>query len=192
MQDPVLKELTYSILSGAIAGVFYLYIHRLVNSPYGRVIKSVRDDELVSQLLGKDVKIFKAQILTASSFMSAVAGCLYAFFIGFVYPDDFIIVWTMYAWLMMLLGGVANNKGVILGSIVMVVVDRGLRRIPSFWLSLPFDVSYLRGIIFTIILLVIIMWRPRGLLPEKPLDTPARKIFETHLRSKNSLKNPSS
>jgi branched-chain amino acid transport system permease protein len=192
MQDPVLKELTYSILSGAIAGVFYFYIHRLVNSPYGRVIKSVRDDELVSQLLGKDVKIFKAQILSVSSSMSAIAGCLYAFFIGFVYPDDFIIVWTMYAWLMMLLGGVANNKGVVLGSIVMVVVDRGLRRIPSFWLSLPFDVSYLRGIIFTIILLLIIMWRPRGLLPEKPLDTPARKIFEAHLRNKNSLKNPSS
>lgn len=184
IDNPVLKELLYSLLSITIAIASYFYVHRLVNSPYGRVLKSIRDDEIVSQLLGKDTKKFKAEILITSSSMSAIAGCMYALFIGFVYPDDFIIIWTMYAWLILLLGGVANNKGVVLGSIVMVIVDRGLRWIPSFWLSLPFDVSYLRGIIFTLILLLIIMWRPRGIFPEKPLDTPAKKILESYIKNK--------
>ncbi|MEM1776211.1 MAG: branched-chain amino acid ABC transporter permease, partial [Nitrososphaerota archaeon] len=186
IEDAITKEVSYSTLSATIAFLTYFFIQRIVNSPYGRVLKSIRDDELASQLLGKDVKKFKSEVLMFASSLSAIAGCLYAFFIGFVYPDDFIIVWTMYAWLMLLLGGVGNNRGVVLGSLVMVMIDRGLRRIPSFWLSLPFDISYLRGIIFMVLLLVIIMYRPRGIFPEKPLETPAKKVFETFIR--NSLK----
>ncbi|MEM2016744.1 MAG: branched-chain amino acid ABC transporter permease [Nitrososphaerota archaeon] len=189
--DTLIKEVLYSILSGVIAYLSYFFIQRIVNSPYGRVIKSIRDDELASQLLGKDVKRFKAEVLMFASSISAVAGCLYAFFIGFVYPDDFIIVWTMYSWLMLLLGGLANNEGVVVGALVMVIIDRGLRRIPSYWLSLPFDVSYLRGTIFMILLLLIIMYKPRGIFPEKPLDTPARQVFEAHIKKVVNLKKES-
>ncbi len=184
INDPIIAELLYAITTIMIATLSYIYVERLVNSPYGRVLKSIRDDELASKLLGKLVHRIKGEVLATASALSAVAGCLYAFFIGFVYPDDFIIIWTMYAWLIILLGGLANNKGAILGSIVLVVIDRGLRFIISSWLvyGLPFDISYLRGIIFSLLLIIILLFRPKGILPEKPLKTIAIKIAEEYIK----------
>jgi branched-chain amino acid transport system permease protein len=187
INDPVVKELLYATTSVSIAMLSYIYIERLVNSPYGRVLKSIRDDELISRLLGKLTHRVKGEVLAAASALSAVAGCLYAFFIGFVYPDDFIIIWTMYAWLIVLLGGLANNKGVIIGSALLVVIDRGLRIVISSWLmyNIPFDISYLRGIIFSLLLIAILLFRPKGVLPEKPLKTIAEKTVKTMTTTDN-------
>jgi branched-chain amino acid transport system permease protein len=182
INDPTTAELMYAVVTVIIAMLSYIYVEKLVNSPYGRVLKSIRDDELASKLLGKLVHRVKGEVLATASALSAVAGCLYGFFIGFVYPDDFIIIWTMYAWLIILLGGLANNKGVILGSAILVIVDRGLRFTVSSWFiySLPFDVSYLRGMIFSLLLIIILLFRPKGILPEKPLKTTAIKIVEAY------------
>jgi branched-chain amino acid transport system permease protein len=182
VNDPTTAELLYAVVTVIIAMLSYIYIEKLVNSPYGRVLKSIRDDELTSKILGKLVHKVKGEVLATASALSAIAGCLYAFFIGFVYPDDFIIIWTMYAWLIILLGGLANNKGVILGSIILVIIDRGLRFIISSWFiySLPFDVSYLRGVIFSLLLIIILLFRPKGILPEKPLKTIAIKIIKMY------------
>jgi len=186
INNPTIAELMYAVISVIIAILSYIYVERLINSPYGRVLKSIRDDELASKLLGKLVHKVKGEILATGSALSAIAGCLYAFFIGFVYPDDFIIIWTMYAWLVILLGGLANNKGVILGSIALVIIDRGLRFVISSWLiyGLPFDVSYIRGIIFSLLLIIILLFRPKGILSEKPLKTIAIKIAEEYKRKK--------
>lgn len=187
VEDTIVVELLYVTVSIAIATLSYIYVEKLVNSPYGRVLKSIRDDELASKLLGKLVHRVKGEVLATASALSAIAGCLYAFFIGFIYPDDFIIIWTMYAWLMVLLGGLANNKGVILGSMTLVVIDRGLRFVLSSWFvyGLPFDVSYLRGIVFSLLLILILLFRPKGILPEKPLKTFAIKTAKEYVKSKN-------
>jgi len=178
INDPRMTEMIYAFISLLIAILAYIYIDRLVNSPYGRVLKSIRDDELASKLLGKVVHRVKGEVLAVGSALSALAGCLYAFFIGFVYPDDFIIVWTMNAWLAVLLGGIANIKGAILGSLALVCIDRGLRFAIGSWLiyGIPFDISYIRGVIFTLLLIVILLFKPRGLLPERPIKTIAVKI----------------
>jgi branched-chain amino acid transport system permease protein len=188
VNDPATEELLYAIVSLIIAMLSYIYVEKLVNSPYGRVLKSIRDDELTSKMLGKLVHRIKGEVLATGSALSAIAGCLYTFFIGFVYPDDFIIIWTMYAWVIILLGGLANNKGVILGSVILVGIDRGLRFIISSWFiySLPFDVSYIRGVIFSLALIIILLFRPKGIFPEQPLKTVAIKIAKAY---KDTIKN---
>ena len=186
INDVHLMEISYTLLTLVIAVFVYLYVEKLVNSPYGRVLKAIRDDELATRVLGKKVSLVKSQVMAVGSAISAIAGCIYAYFIGFIYPDDFIIIWTMYAWLIILLGGVANNKGAFIGSLILLALDRSLRFVASSLLlsGLAFDINYLRGVIISVTLIVILMFRPRGILQESYIKTPALSVVSEWISKK--------
>jgi len=170
-------RLVFSLVALGIALVVFLYMERLSNSPLGRLLKSVRDDELVANVLGKRTPRAKAQILAVGSGVAAIAGVLWAFWYQTVAADDFIPQTTFLVVAMVLLGGAANHRGALLGAIVMTLLDHVTR--PSFYailgfqVSLPFDINYLRYILIGLLIIVILRFRPEGLLPEKPVKTPA-------------------
>jgi branched-chain amino acid transport system permease protein len=170
----------FSVIVLALALLAYAFAERLSNSPFGRKLKGIRDDELASNVFGKRSPWTKAQVLAVGSALAAVAGVLWAFWFQTVAADDFIPQVTFVVLAMVLLGGAGNHRGVLVGAITMTVLDHVTR--PSFYAILgieanaPFDINYLRYIVVGVLIILILMFRPAGLIPEKPVRTAALRV----------------
>lgn len=177
--DPLVMRALYALIVIGVAFAVYLFTQRLVNSPYGRVLKSVRDDELVSNTLGKKTPRVKGEVLIVGSAVAAMAGALYAFYVQTVLADDFIPMVSFTAIAMVILGGVANNRGVLLGALVLALLDRLTRAsfLKLIGITIAFDISYLRYVTIGVLIVLILMFKPKGLIPEKPLKTPASEVI---------------
>jgi branched-chain amino acid transport system permease protein len=169
---------TLVLLLAAIAA--YLYMERLSTSPLGRVMKAVRDRELAAEVLGKDVVKVRQRVLVVSSAMAAVAGALWALYLGGVIALSYDrVTWTFWPWVMVIIGGAANNLGVVLGTAIFVTS----RKVIDFYKGglqflLPFDVVWLDRLALGIVLIAMLIARPEGILPEKPrLALPRYKIL---------------
>lgn len=172
-----LVDAAYTVLVLGLGAGFYIFARRLLNSPYGRLLKSVRDDELAASVYGKKTRRVKATALMIASAMAAVAGALYVFYVQFVYALDFIPLLSFLVVTMVILGGVANNWGAVVGAAFMTLLDFVTR--PTFLALLgvawrpPFDINYVRYLSIGLIMILVLLYRPQGLLPERPVETPA-------------------
>jgi branched-chain amino acid transport system permease protein len=172
---------TYAALVLGIAILLFWLTERTLNSPYGRMLKAIRDDELVAKSFGKVVPSRKAQVLIVASAMSALAGALYTFFISYENAGSFTTVWTINAWIMVILGGVANNRGALLGAFLLTALDSTSSLVVALIGVYPgFEISYLRNMVVATLLILIMVFRPKGIVPEKPL----RIRFRTSLEDK--------
>jgi len=179
LRDPLKIDLLYTALVLSFAVGVHFYAERLVNSPYGRVLKSIRDDELVSRVLGKETPKIKGQVLIIGSALAGLAGALYAFYAGAVFADDFVPVLTFTVVMMVIVGGVANNYGTILGALLVTLFDRFTRAsfLNIIGVSMPYDITYLRYILIGVLLILVLMFRPQGLIPEGPIRTPGLELL---------------
>lgn len=153
----------------------YFYCERLVRSPYGRLLKAMRENDRVTLGLGKRVPRIRAQVMFIGSALAAIAGVLFAVNIGFVSTNDYVVGLTLDVWVMVVLGGVGNNRGVLLGALIVTVLNR-ITSIMSIWLNglgSPFEFNYVRYILFALILLWGLRYRRQGLLPEHSQTTVA-------------------
>lgn len=153
-------------------GMFW-YIERLTKSPLGRTLRAIRDCDIAAEVLGKDVAGYRVRIMVLSSAMAAVAGALYAFYLTYVSGIAYDRVdWTFWPWTIVVLGGMANNRGVALGTIVFILVRRFIifykRELEPI---LPFDVVWIEYILLGLALILMLMFKPEGILPEKPIKT---------------------
>src|SRR5206468_3610939 len=152
----------YAILVLAIAAGMYLFAVRLSNSPFGRLLKSIRDDELAASVYGKDAPRAKGHILAIGSGMAAVAGALYVFYVQQVYADDFIPLISFAAVTMVILGGVANHKGTLVGAAFMTLVDFVTRPVFLAILGInwqpPFDLNYVRYLVTGLIIVLVLLF----------------------------------
>jgi neutral amino acid transport system permease protein len=150
-----------------LAGVF-LGLERLIHSPWGRVLKAIREDEEVPKALGKNVFWYKLQALMLGGGIAGMAGSFYAWYITNVYPDNFEPLLTFNAWTIVVLGGAGNNVGVIVGAVVFWAYDT-LTRLD--WIKqLPIDTDQMgafRIMVIGLLLMVIMLWKPQGLLGNK-------------------------
>lgn len=156
-----------------IAILAFLYLEILVRSPLGRMLRAIRDDENAAMSLGKDIAKVRIKVVMLSSALAALGGALYAFYSGGVIAIAYHrVAWTFWPWVMVMLGGAANNKGVVLGTFTFVTV-RKLIEFNKDRLSpyVPFDVVWLDLLLLGIALIVILIFRPEGLIPEKPIKT---------------------
>jgi branched-chain amino acid transport system permease protein len=185
VKDPELSQALFALTILAAFATCYVYTHGLCNSPYGRVLKAIRDDEVAALSLGKNVRMLKGQVLAISSGMAAIGGVLYGCLIGSVVPDDFAMSKTFDVWLIVVIGGIANNKGVFYGTIMMVALDRITRILVFFLPNTALDPNVLRYILYGVIFLLFLRYRPRGLAAEKPLDLPSGEVILKHERAKS-------
>jgi branched-chain amino acid transport system permease protein len=155
--------------------VFFVVAQLLANSPYGRVIRAVREDEVAAEALGKNRAKYKAQILMLGSAMAGVAGGLYAQYLECVTPGMFMPMVTFTVWIMVILGGPANNWGALLGAGLVELFDRGAN-IAKDYLTLPVDPANLQYILFGVLIILVLFYRPGGLLKESQIKTKASKI----------------
>jgi ABC-type branched-subunit amino acid transport system permease subunit len=162
--------LFYTIMVYFFLVASYLIVIRIVDSPFGRVLKAIREDEVAAEALGKNIFLFKAQTLVVGSVLSGLSGSLFAHYLTFIAPDMFLPNVTFSIWIMMVIGGSSNNLGVILGSILIIIFERLTRFIKDF-IHLPFNPANFRQIIFGLLLIVFITYRPEGILKEKSMKT---------------------
>ncbi len=146
----------------ALAGSYAL-IEYLVHSPWGRVLKAIREDEDVAASLGKNVFLYKMQALVIGSVLAALAGLLLAWFQRFITPFHFLPVVTFYAWIAMVVGGVGNNKGALAGSALLWGVfelARNLGFLEAVGVSAA--AGPVQVVAIGVLLILIMMFRPQG------------------------------
>jgi neutral amino acid transport system permease protein len=154
------------LLAVVTLSIIYVGLEKLVVSPWGRVLKAIREDEEVPKALGKNVFWYKLQALMIGGGIAGIAGAFYAWQITSVYPTNFEPMMTFNAWTIVMLGGAGNNAGVILGAIIFWTYDT-ITRLD--WINDTLHLSAdkmgaLRIMVIGLILMVIMMWRPQGFL----------------------------
>ena len=165
--------------------ICFLVVQLLANSPYGRAMRAIREDEVAAEALGKDRARFKAQAFMLGSAMAGLAGGLYAQYLQHVSPDLFMPMVTFTVWIMVLLGGPANNWGVLLGATLVEVFDRGINILKDY-IHLPVDPSDLQYILFGALIILVLLFRPQGLLKESTVRT---KVLRLAYNARRAIKN---
>jgi branched-chain amino acid transport system permease protein len=165
---PHLFNLFYlGIVVAAVIILFFL-VDRLVNSPFGRVLRAIRDDEQIAQIAGKNVVLFKVKAFAFGSAALGLAGALYGHFTSYIAPDLFAPLLTLYVKLSLLTGGLGNSKGAVLGAVLVVFFLESTRFVVPLIPSLSaVQAAALRELLISVALLVILRFYAKGLLPER-------------------------
>ncbi|MEK6557066.1 MAG: branched-chain amino acid ABC transporter permease [Candidatus Margulisiibacteriota bacterium] len=152
-------QFLYLILFFVALGIFI--VHRVEKSKFGRALVSIREEAVASEVCGVPVHQIKLFIFTLSAGFSAVAGAIYAHWIGFVSPESFTFWESIFLVCMLILGGIGNIKGILLGTFLLVGLPEWLRTV------LGSDLVSYRMLIFGLVLILMVIFRPQGILPEK-------------------------
>lgn len=156
-----------------IALIVFLFARRLTQSPLGRLLRAIRDDENSALALGKDVQRKRITVIIFASAIAAIAGVLYAFYTANVISTSYSrTTWTFWPWVMVMLGGAANDFGVVAGTFIFVAARQAIVFYKDVFAPfLPFDVVWLDTLLLGLALILILVYRPQGLIPEKPIKT---------------------
>jgi len=152
-----------------LAALAYLYIEYVIKSPLGRTLRAIRDNEVAAQSLGKNLPRYRLEAIVIGSILAAIGGALFVLYAGSVTPTFTRYTWTFIPWLMLLLGGLGSNVGTLVGTGVwFTIYDLILYYKYSLQGILPFDVVWLNYLLLGIVVMVILIFRPQGVIPEKP------------------------
>jgi len=155
----------FLLFCAALTVATFLVMRRLAGAPFGRALKVVREDEYVAQALGKNVRSLKLRAVTVGSVFAGVSGALWAHYITYISPSDFTLNETIIVLLCVVLGGRGTNWGPLLGAAVVMFFQESLRFLP-----IPPEfgrfVAPLQGIAYGAVLVLLMLRRPEGLLPE--------------------------
>jgi branched-chain amino acid transport system permease protein len=151
---------SYLILVIIFVVITTVIINRIVNSPFGRVLKSIRDDETASRSIGKNTDKYKLIVFVISAFFAAIAGSLYAHYITFIDPSSFTMMESISVLLMVVFGGMGSIRGSFTGALILVIFPEMLR-----FLGMPGSVAApLRQMIYGLLLIVLMIKRPQGII----------------------------
>jgi branched-chain amino acid transport system permease protein len=151
---------SYLILVIALTLVTVFVVHRFVNGAYGRVLRSIREDEIASETLGKNTNKYKLQVFVVGAFFAGIAGSLYAHYITFIDPSSFTVMESITILLMVIFGGMGSIKGSVVGAVLLVMFPEMLR-----FLGMPSSIAApMRQMIYGLLLIVFMIKRPQGLL----------------------------
>jgi ABC-type branched-subunit amino acid transport system permease subunit len=118
VQSSVVVSWTYAIVLIFIVGLFYVVVYRIGNSPFGRVLKAIREDELVANALGKNTDIYKMKVFAVGCGLMGLAGILWQGSYGYTNPTTFQPILTFYIFIALIIGGSGSNTGSVIGGVV--------------------------------------------------------------------------
>ena len=168
-EGPLAQNAIYLVIVLIVIGLTFTALERIVNSPWGRTLKAIREDEEAAASLGKSPERVRLEAFVLGCMAMGLCGALYVAFIGYVSPWDFLPILTFQIWTMLIVGGSANNRGALLGALIVWGV----------WTSSGFAVSRvvpaeiqaqggaMQAILIGLILVVTLLIRPRGLIGEE-------------------------
>lgn len=156
-----LSEIWSYLLLVSVFVVFTVFvIKRIVNSPFGRILRSIREDEIASEALGKDTTKYKLLVFIIGAFFAGIAGSLYAHYITFIDPSSFTVMESITILLMVIFGGMGSISGSVVGAVILVVLPELLR-----FLGMPSSIAApMRQMIYGLLLVVLMLKRPQGIM----------------------------
>ncbi|MEX5720081.1 branched-chain amino acid ABC transporter permease [Geodermatophilus maliterrae] len=169
-------ELWVALVGWLLVGLLCLLVWLLMRSPWGRVLKAIREDEDAVRALGKNVYLYKMQSLVLGGVMGALGGMVYVVATGAANPDQFQNANTFLAYTVLILGGAARVLGPVVGAVILLFViqfaDTGLRAlitngvIPEGLLSAT-DVAQIRFVLVGLGLMLLLVFRPQGIFGDR-------------------------
>jgi branched-chain amino acid transport system permease protein len=168
-ESPLAFNLWYLALLGALTWLLYTALERILRSPWGRVLRAIREDEVAAVALGKSAQRFRLEAFVLGATLMGLAGALYVSFIGFVSPFDFLPILTFQVWAMLIVGGSGNNRGALLGALIVwgIWAASGAlvtRLVPP---SHAAQGAAIQVILIGLVLVLVLLFRPRGLIGEQ-------------------------
>jgi len=151
---------SYLILVVILAALITWACRNIAESPFGRDLKSIREDETAAIALGKNTGKFKLMVFVIGAFFAGIAGSLYAHFITFIDPSSFTTIESITILLMVIFGGLGSISGSVVGAVVLVILPELMRFVG---LQSSFAAP-LRQMIYGLLIVLLMMWRPQGIL----------------------------
>ena len=166
---PLAYNLWYFVLLAGVVAMVYWALERILRSPWGRVLRAIREDETAAVALGKSARRFRLEAFVLGSTLMGLAGALYVSFIGFVSPFDFLPIVTFQIWAMLIVGGSGNNRGALLGALVVWAIWAAsgavvAKLVPP---SHAAQGAAVQVILIGLVLVLMLLFRPRGLVGEQ-------------------------
>lgn len=156
------SHIDFLVLSVMLAALVYLVARRLTNSPFGNVLRAIREDELFAESLGKNVSLYKVSVFAIGAGLSAIGGAIYAYYITFIDPTSFTITESIFMLSIVIVGGSGRLGGSIIGAILLVSIPELLR-----FLDIPNAIAAnMRQILYGGLLVAFMMFRPKGIWGE--------------------------
>jgi len=162
-------NLFYLVFMVVVVVLVYWALERILSSPWGRVLRAIREDEMAASSLGKSPLSYRLQSFVLGSTLMGLAGALYVTFIGFVSPFDFLPILTFQVWAMLIVGGSGNNRGAMLGALVVWSIWAASGVAVSKWVppSHAAQGAAIQVILIGLTLVLMLLFKPRGLLGER-------------------------
>jgi branched-chain amino acid transport system permease protein len=153
----------YALLTIVFLAATLWVARRVAESPYGKVLRAIREDEAGAASIGKNVRRYKISIFVVSSMLASVGGALYAGLISYVDPFAFTINESIFLQALVIVGGAGNVYGSVVGAAVLITLPEMLR-----FFDVPTTVaSPIREILYGSLMILFLRFRPKGLLPER-------------------------
>ena len=179
----IFVKLCYSLLFILVLIILYWLCEKALKSPWGRMMRAIRDNEVAAEAMGKDVKSRHLQVFILGSAVCGIAGAMLVTLDGQLTPTNYHpLRFTFIIWVMVILGGAGNNLGSILGGFIiwffwveveyiglflMDVLTSGFADDNAFRIHMLNSAAYMRYLTLGLILVLVLRFNPRGLIPEK-------------------------
>jgi branched-chain amino acid transport system permease protein len=156
----------YLAIVAVILIIVYIVVERVLRSPWGRVLRAIREDEVTAQASGKNIFAFKMQAFMLGAFIMGLGGAMYASYVRAITPDTFVPMFgTFLIWVMLIVGGSGNNKGAILGALaVWLIWDRTGAIVSD---AQDPRIFYVRNLLIGLLVVGVLLLRPKGILGEE-------------------------
>ncbi|MCZ6688091.1 MAG: branched-chain amino acid ABC transporter permease [Planctomycetota bacterium] len=156
------SNLRFLAVVGVLCVLTLCVTRRIVQSPFGRVLKAIREDEVFAQAAGKNVAANKVFVFVIGAGMAAMAGVMYAHYISFIDPTSFNVMESIFILSIVIIGGAGSLWGPVVGAAVLVILPELLR-----FIGLPSSAAAnIRQLLYGGLIVAFMMWRPRGFLGE--------------------------
>jgi len=156
----------FFIFSGLLAGICAGLLYLIGKSPFGRILKTIREDEIATESLGKNVTWFKVTSFAIASGFAAISGVLFAGYMQYIDPTSFTLMESVFILSMIIIGGTGNLVGPLIGTVFMILLPEGLR-----FVHIPDAIAAnMRQIIYGILIILMMMFRPQGIKGDYRLE----------------------
>lgn len=160
------EDLPYLVLALVAVATVYFWLRICDASPFGRILKAIREDEDVPRSLGRDIFGFKVRAFAAGAMIAGLSGALFAHYISVASPEQFLPLVTIYAWIAVMFGGAGNHLGAFVGALCLMAILELTRFAKDY---LPFlegeQLASARIILVGLLLIILVKYFPNGVMP---------------------------
>jgi branched-chain amino acid transport system permease protein len=165
-------EAFFLALLMAVVLALFVALEILLRSPFGRAIRAVREDDVVATTLGKNVVMLRVKAFALGGAIIGVAGAFHAYYLTYIDPSQFSAIITAYVFMAVIAGGRGSNRGLLLGAATIMVFIEGSRFLKDLFNVLDAtQLAAIRLILIGLGLILFLIYRPQGFLPEYRLNT---------------------